>query len=101
VVRSTRPAADSSASAQSASGCPSADAWPCGLPDPLEEQEQAPPALQDHLPAKQIKGLNAVCAFVNRIEPVVTVKLFHVVVAGVAVSTVDLDSQTVCLDAPL
>ena len=51
--------------------------------------------------AEQVQTLNSVRAFVNRVEPVVTVVLFDVVFAGVAVSAVYLDRQIVRFKAPL
>jgi hypothetical protein len=87
-----------SASAQSARGCPSADAWLTVRSVSVEQQVQAAAAAHEHLATEKIEAMNSVCALVNGIEPIVPVELFEVAVAGVAVSTVYLDGQTVGLD---
>src|ERR1700756_2613817 len=71
------------------------------VPDSLEQHAQAAAAVDEHLAAEKIEGLNAVCALVNGVEPIVPVELFDVVITGIAVSAVDLDSQAVGLNAPL
>ena len=54
-----------------------------------------------HLAAQQIQALDSVRALVDGVEPVVSVVLFDVVLAGVAVSAVHLDGQAVGLETPL
>ena len=58
-------------------------------------------ALDRCLAAQQVKAVDAVGALVDRIEPVVAVKLFDVVFTRVAVAAMYLDCQAVGLHAPL
>ena len=72
-----------------------------GLVDPLRQQGQ-PRAVGHHdLAAQQIQAVDAVRAFVDRVQSVVAVALFDVELLGVSVSAVDLDGQAVGLEAPL
>ncbi len=54
-----------------------------------------------HLSAQQVQALDAVGALVDRVEPVIPVVLFDVVLPAVAVAAEDLDRQAVGLQAPL
>ena len=71
------------------------------LRDSRAEGNQAGSAPLGDLAAQQIQALDAVGALVDRVEPIVAIVLFDVVLAGVAVATHDLDRQTVGLQAPL
>ena len=54
-----------------------------------------------HLAAEQIHALDAVRAFMDRVEAVVAVELLDIVFARVAVTPVHLDRQAVRLQTPL
>ena len=54
-----------------------------------------------HLASKQIEPLDAVRTFVDRVEPVVAIELFDLVLACVAVAAMLLDGQVVGRKAPL
>ena len=67
---------------------------------PQGPQREAATLFGDHLPTEQIQALNAVCAFVNHVEPVIAPVLFHREVARVAIAAVHLDGQVVGLETP-
>ena len=66
-----------------------------------DERLEARAVLHGHLASEQVETLDPVCALVDRVEPVVPVELFDVVVTGVSVATEDLDGQVVRSQAPL
>ena len=68
---------------------------------PLEEQRQPRAAVEHHLAAEQVLGLDPVGPLVDRVEPVVAVVLLDVEVAGVAGAAEHLDRQVVRGQAPL
>ncbi|MNF88133.1 hypothetical protein D3C84_706190 [compost metagenome] len=63
------------------------------VPDFFKEQGIASPALQTELATEQVKGLDALCALMNRVQAVVTVQLLQRVFAGVTRATEYLDPQ--------
>src|SRR5699024_10370636 len=65
------------------------------------QQIQSCTVVDDRFTAQQVQSLDAVGALVDRVEPVVTVVLLHVVLTRVPVTTVYLDGQTVGLETPL
>ncbi len=101
VVCAMRCAADASAPAHWASGSPCAAACSVVCRILSSSRCRPRPPSHDHLAAQQIERMNAVGALVNGVEPIVSVELLDVVVAGIPVSAVDLDGQAVGLHAPL
>ena len=72
-----------------------------GRGDPLGQQCQPGAVVHNHLAAQQVQAVDAVCAFVDGVETVVSVGLLDVELLGVAVAAVHLDGQAVGLQAPL
>jgi hypothetical protein len=65
------------------------------------EQVHCRTTLHHRLAPEQVDGLDAVRAFVDGIEAVVAVELFHRVFACVAVAAMNLDRQAVGFETPL
>ena len=63
------------------------------LTDRMEERPQHPPGAHRQLAADQIQSLHAVGALVDHRNPRIADKLFHAVVADVAVTAVDLHAD--------
>ena len=74
---------------------------PAGVLDQAGQLAQAGAIVLPDLASQQVEGLDAVGAFVDRVQAIVAVVLFHRVFAGVAVAAEDLDRQLVGLQAEL
>ena len=72
-----------------------------GLPNDGTEARHAGPTPLSNFATQQIQALDAMCAFMNHVKAIVAVVLLDVVLAGVAVTAVHLDGQTIGLEAPL
>jgi len=65
----------------------------CGDPMPQEGERSA--IGRQYLAAEQVDGLNAGRAFVDRIEPVVAPKLFHLEIARITIAAMNLDREII------
>ena len=72
-----------------------------GVGDQTDQLLEPGAAVLCQFAAQQVQRLNAVGAFVDRVQAVVTVVLLHRVLTGITVTTEDLDRQFVGLQAEL